>query len=431
MSTSVGNKQTSSPLLLSLPNDDSIPLSTAPYPPLPFPPLSSSVSSLHTSIPCPSLSYTLPQPFVSTVSSPFQSPFVGTINTTSMSQYNPVAALVASNVANLVTIKLASVEDYLTWRTQFQSLLLSHELFGFVDNSIPPPNLFVHDASGIQQPNLLYRSWLRIDQSVRSWLFATLSREVLMDVHLLPTSRDIWNSLQRRYMDASKEYDTLVGIITHFPGVQFAQGGRGKGRSFNCKGRGRGHSALQCNNHFNHAFIANDLPKSFVAMFVGESNDATCYFDSVASTHMTLSEEYKGYRCLDPKSGRVYVSRHVMFHELIFPYPELSSSPVVSPSSITSNPLVVTSPLNHAPPTLQRAPCISTNLPFLHSASDLSHLSSSVTIDFTSDQISTTEPTLTSTSIGASCLISSSSPSLRASQPINFLIQPFLVSNAN
>ncbi|KAH0698710.1 hypothetical protein KY284_012925 [Solanum tuberosum] len=313
-----------------------------------------------------------------------------------MSQYNPVAALVASNVANLVTIKLASVEDYLTWRTQFQSLLLSHELLGFVDNSIPPPNPFVHDASGIQQPNPLYRSWLRIDQSVRSWLFATLSREVLMDVHLLPTSCDIWNSLQRRYMDASqeksvelkrqlttlhktdsmsvdqyhreakqivnslaainspvpsqnlidhvllglgKEYDTLVGIITHFPGVQFAQGGRGKGRSFNCKGRGRGHSALQCNNHFNHAFIANDLPKSFVAMFVGESNDATCYFDSVASTHMTLSE---------------------------------------------------------------------------------------VTIDFTSDQISTTKPTLTSTSTGASYPISSSSPSLRASQPINFLIQPFL-----
>lgn len=96
-----------------------------------------------------------------------------------------------------------------------------------------------------------------------------------MDVHLLPTSRDIWNSLQCRYMDASqvksvelkrqlttmrkndsmsidqylreakqivdslvainspvssqdfidhvllglgKEYDTFVGIITHFPG---------------------------------------------------------------------------------------------------------------------------------------------------------------------------------------------------------------------
>ena len=50
------------------------------------------------------------------------------------------------------------------------------------------------------------------------------------------------------------------------------------------------HNALQCNNRFNNAFIANDLPKSFAAMFVGESNDATWYFDFVASTHMTLSK---------------------------------------------------------------------------------------------------------------------------------------------
>ena len=33
---------------------------------------------------------------------------------------------------------------------------------------------------------------------------STLSQEVLMDVHLLPTSCDIWNYLQRQYMDASQ-----------------------------------------------------------------------------------------------------------------------------------------------------------------------------------------------------------------------------------
>ena len=99
-----------------------------------------------------------------------------------LSRYNHVAALAAPNVTNLVTIKLASVEDYLTWCTQFQSLLLSHKLFGFVDGSIFPPNPFIYDASRTQQSNPLYRSWIKVDQSVRSWLFATLSREVLMDV---------------------------------------------------------------------------------------------------------------------------------------------------------------------------------------------------------------------------------------------------------
>ncbi|KAF3671634.1 hypothetical protein FXO37_07936 [Capsicum annuum] len=186
-----------------------------------------------------------------------------------------VAALATPNVTNLVTIKLSSAEDYLTWCTQFTSLLISHELMGFVDGSIPPPSPLLSDVSRNPQPNPLYRSWIKIDQSVRSWLFATLSRDVLLDVHLLPTSRDIWLSLQRCYMDASqakfielkhqlttlqkddnmssdhylrnakqiddslaainalvasrdfidhvlfglgKEYDTLVGIIMHFPG---------------------------------------------------------------------------------------------------------------------------------------------------------------------------------------------------------------------
>ncbi|XP_075085175.1 uncharacterized protein LOC107770174 [Nicotiana tabacum] len=51
-----------------------------------------------------------------------------------------------------------------------------------------------------------------------------------------------------------------------------------------------GHSALQCTNRFNHAFVANDLPKSFATMSFGETNDATWYFDSAASAHMTPSE---------------------------------------------------------------------------------------------------------------------------------------------
>lgn len=50
------------------------------------------------------------------------------------------------------------------------------------------------------------------------------------------------------------------------------------------------HTALQCNNRFNHAFIVNDLPKSFATISIGETNDATWYFDLTASVHMTPSE---------------------------------------------------------------------------------------------------------------------------------------------
>ena len=80
--------------------------------------------------------------------------------------------------------------------------MISHDLLGFVDDSFEPPSPFICDS--FEQPNPNYRSWLRVDQSVTSWIFATLSREVLVDVHLLPTSHDIWLSLNRRYMDASE-----------------------------------------------------------------------------------------------------------------------------------------------------------------------------------------------------------------------------------
>ncbi|GMP54052.1 hypothetical protein CsSME_00019325 [Camellia sinensis var. sinensis] len=33
---------------------------------------------------------------------------------------------------------------------------------------------------------------------------------------------------------------------------------------------------------------------------------------------------YKGYRCLDPSSGKVYLSRHILFHENIFPFATIS-----------------------------------------------------------------------------------------------------------
>lgn len=63
----------------------------------------------------------------------------------------------------------------------------------------------------------------------------------------------------------------------------------------------------------------------------------------ISCVFLGYASEYKDNQCMDPKSGRLYVSQHVAFHEFIFSYHELSSSPIVSPLSITSNPLVFTS----------------------------------------------------------------------------------------
>ena len=46
-------------------------------------------------------------------------------------------------------------------------------------------------------------------------------------------------------------------------------------------------------------------PKSIFCVFVG------------------YTEKYKGYRCLHPPTGRVYISRHVVFDENRFPYADV------------------------------------------------------------------------------------------------------------
>lgn len=66
----------------------------------------------------------------------------------------------------------------------------------------------------------------------------------------------------------------------------------------------------------------------------------------------------KGYHCLDPKTSRVYISRHVLFHELRFSYLEFfnpSDTQISLPSS--SDPLVVMSPLHFTPTITSSSSC--------------------------------------------------------------------------
>lgn len=48
---------------------------------------------------------------------------------------------------------------------------------------------------------------------------------------------------------------------------------------------------------------------------------------SIRCVFIGYAAYYKGYRCLDPLTGRVYTSRHVRFHDSVFPFrqPDLAS----------------------------------------------------------------------------------------------------------
>jgi hypothetical protein len=66
---------------------------------------------------------------------------------------------------------------------------------------------------------------------------------------------------------------------------------------------------------------------------------------SIPCVFLGYSSRYKYYKCLDLSTNRVYISRHVIFYELSFPFKDLSSTSIDavnsdSPASLHILPLV-------------------------------------------------------------------------------------------
>uniref|UniRef100_A0A1J3F4F3 Retrovirus-related Pol polyprotein from transposon TNT 1-94-like beta-barrel domain-containing protein n=1 Tax=Noccaea caerulescens TaxID=107243 RepID=A0A1J3F4F3_NOCCA len=109
------------------------------------------------------------------------------------------------HVLSSVTLKLSD-SNYLLWKTQFESLLSSQKLIGFVNGTVAaPPSTHTVVTGNVTtvEANPVFDSWFCTDQLVRSWLFGTLSEEVLGYVHNLSTSREIWLSLAENFNQSS------------------------------------------------------------------------------------------------------------------------------------------------------------------------------------------------------------------------------------
>lgn len=59
---------------------------------------------------------------------------------------------------------------------------------------------------------------------------------------------------------------------------------------------------------------------------------------------MGYSKINKGFRCLDLSTGKVYISRHVRFDELVFPFLGLMSSSTDSQAPQSTTPTVTLLP---------------------------------------------------------------------------------------
>lgn len=67
-----------------------------------------------------------------------------------------------------------------------------------------------------------------------------------------------------------------------------------------------------------------------------------------------IASKKKGYRCLDPSSGTVYISRHVVFDYMSFPFADGAASP--NPTRSQGEPLVHIPSTDLAPPSPSRPP---------------------------------------------------------------------------
>ncbi|CAE5962997.1 unnamed protein product [Arabidopsis arenosa] len=114
-------------------------------------------------------------------------------------------------VSSSVTLKLND-SNYLLWKTQFESLLRSQKLLGFVTGQIGPPEATVTvtvNGAVVTTPNPDFEAWTCTDQLIKSWIFGTLTEEVLGYVHGLATSQEVWLSLADNFNQSfiAREFD--------------------------------------------------------------------------------------------------------------------------------------------------------------------------------------------------------------------------------
>lgn len=109
-----------------------------------------------------------------------------------------------STLVNLVTVKLTG-SNYLLWKKQFIPLFNGYKLMGYLDGSIPQP--FSTNAQASFQ-------WKQIDQLLISWLFSTITEDVLPEIAGLSTAKEVWDSLNQIFIQRHRMPEIELGQKT-------------------------------------------------------------------------------------------------------------------------------------------------------------------------------------------------------------------------
>ncbi|XP_019085816.1 PREDICTED: uncharacterized protein LOC109126581 [Camelina sativa] len=247
------------------------------------------------------------------------------------------------HVSSSVTLKLTD-SNYLLWKTQFESLLSSQKLIGFINGAVTAPSksrLVVNGDVTTEVPNPQYEAWLctdhkHIDESMKIFGFLNgLGREydpitTVIQNYLsklpTPTFNDVISEVQgfdtklQSYDDSPSANPHLAFMTekTNPCASQYQPNSRGRGGRFSqnrvrggysTRGRGfsqhqsssttqgerpicqicgrTGYTAIKCYNHFDNNYQSEVPSQAFAYLRVSDENGREWHLDSAATAHIT------------------------------------------------------------------------------------------------------------------------------------------------
>ncbi|KAF5459523.1 hypothetical protein F2P56_023464 [Juglans regia] len=117
---------------------------------------------------------------------------------------NPLS-LIAINTTSQLPIKLTAT-NFPSWRAHFTSLLIGHDLRGFVDGSLPCPPRATDSSSSTNTPSMspAYLHWYHQDKLLLSAIFSSVSENVMPLIAIADTSREARDTLARLFTNRSR-----------------------------------------------------------------------------------------------------------------------------------------------------------------------------------------------------------------------------------
>ncbi|GMN71348.1 hypothetical protein TIFTF001_053389 [Ficus carica] len=117
-----------------------------------------------------------------------------------------------------ITVKLDQ-NNFVLWKNRLLNIIIENGLEEYIDGSYPCPPKLIDPQNRVQNPE--YTTWRRFNRIIMSWIYASLTEEVMGQIVEYTTALEIWNALEQIYSSAS-----MARIIELRNQLQFLKKGR-------------------------------------------------------------------------------------------------------------------------------------------------------------------------------------------------------------